>query len=287
MTKNKPLTAGHAVTVILIVLLIPLLISCTAEPEKLLLRYKYAPSGKTLEYSLDLERAGKMYKNGEFQKDFDRKLDCRIIYNTNNVFDDGSMNIIEENHWTWDEVVDSGNVKRKKVEYSYDLRIAPNGEIVDFKMIGDVSPSYQKYAASYYRQGIMIFPDSAVPIGYSWTQTAQIELTEGDSAEASITYKIKGLAKKMGYDCAIIEFRGNLVLPYLKDPADTLETWGTDYVDTKGILYFAHKEGFYVSSEERARIKHSRHLIENGEEAVKSSEFEEAGSLRLVDAGGI
>jgi hypothetical protein len=284
MKHLKPLTALVTVTIFFILLIT---VSCTEQRTRLLLRVNYAPEGKVLKYSLDLHRVGKSYKNGEFVRDFERKMEAEISYTTEKLYFDGTAAVLEKNLWTWDEVVDTNKVKRQKAEYSFDLKIATSGKVTDFNMLSDVSPSYKEYAANYYEQAIMVFPDSAVSIGYTWTQTTPVVLTEGDTADVTTTYKIKGIARKMEYDCAVIEFRGELILPYQKDPKDSLGVWGTDRIENNGILYFAYKEGFPVSSEERSRVKHERHLTEKGEEFVKLSEFEEAGSCRLVEISGI
>ncbi len=287
MTERKSLTAKITVSCIAAIISILTVISCTQKPTLLLLRVNYEPVGKILKYSLELQRVGTAYKNDEFVKDIDKKLEAEITYTTKKIFPDGSAAVIEENKWSWDEVTDSGQVKRKTTEYAYDLRIAPNGRIIDFKMLGDICRPWENYAGNYYEQGVPVFPDSAIPIGYSWTQNAEIEIPDGDTTEVSAIYKVKGTTRKMGYNCAIIEYSGNLVLPLFPDPDDSTAAWGVDRIEMNGILYFAYKEGISVSSEERRRVICERHTISDGEEIVKRSELEEAGSYKLTEAGGI
>jgi hypothetical protein len=287
MTKRKSLTAGIIIPCMAGIVFTLALISCTEKPTRLLLRVNYEPVGKVLKYSLALQRAGAAYKNDEFVKDIDKKLEAEITYTTKKIFPDGSAAVLEENKWSWDEVTDSGRVKRKSAEYAYDLRIAPNGRIIDFKMLGDICRPWENYARNYYEQGVPVFPDSTIQIGYSWTQNAKIELSDGDTTEVSAVYKVKGTTRKMGHNCAIIEYRGNLILPLFPDPDDSTAAWGVDRIEMNGILYFAHKEGISVSSEERRRVICERHTISDGKEIVKRSELEEAGSYRLTEAGGI
>ena len=96
------------------------------------------------------------------------KMEADIVYTTQDLIDNNIAVVLEENRWSWDEPVnDSGQVRRITREYAYRLQVAPSGKVLDFKMLGDYSPTWENYARNYYEQGIPVFPEEEIPIGYS------------------------------------------------------------------------------------------------------------------------
>jgi len=83
-----------------------------------------------------------------------------------------------------------------------------------------------------------VFPDEKISTGYTWTQKTPVDLPSGDTTTASMTYKIKGTTQKMGYNCAIIEYNGTVVLPLFRDPQDTTAFEMVDWIEMSGILYY-------------------------------------------------
>lgn len=285
--KNKPLTATFA-CIIISTLLIITGISCSEKPETLLLRVDHSPIGKVVEYSYDLQRVGTLYLNEKPPEDIDARVEAVIIFTTQDVFEDGSASVIEENRWSWDEPTkDSSQVKRKTSEYSYDLVIAPTGKVVEFKIMNETSPTWVNYVGNYYDQGIMVFPDHEIPIGYSWIQKGYAVLPGGDSVKVSTAYKLKGTTQKSGYKCAIIKYNGNMSLPLIPNPQDSTDLQGVDIIEMDGILYFAYEKGIQVSSEERRRSVYNRSYLKKDKRINKKSEVDEKISLNLVKVGSI
>ena len=285
--KNKPLTAFTA-CIIIFALLIIAGISCSEKPETLLLRVDHSPIGKVIEYSYNLQRVGTLYINDEPPEDIDARVEAVIIFTTQDVYEDGTASVIEENRWSWDEPTkDSSQVKRKTSEYSYDLKIAPSGKVVEFKIMNETSPTWVNYVGNYYKQGIMVFPDHEIPIGYTWVQKGYAVLADGDSAKVSTTYKLKGTTQKSGYQCAIIKYNGNMSLPLIPDPQDSTGLQGVDTIEMDGILYFAYKKGIQVSSEERRRSIYDRSYLKKDKRITKKSEVDEKVSFNLVSVGSI
>jgi len=265
------------------------LTSCGNQPAKVLLRVKHDPVGKTIEYKLDSHRVGSYTVNGEKKDDFDTKIEAEIIYTTQKLLGNGYAMVLEKNIWHSDEPVnDSGKVKRVTKEYAYDLQVAPTGKVIDFAMEGEHSVAWENYARNFYEQGIPVFPAEAVPVGYKWTQTSLVVLQNKETVEAKTTYRIKGTATKMGYNCAIIEYKGNLILPILPDPSDTTGLEGLDNIEMNGILYFAIDAGMSVSSEERRRSVSKRKYNKDGTPYESLRDMEEVISYALsaVKNGG-
>lgn len=280
---KRPTSLTAAIATACVGLAIIGLVSCSETPRTYLIRHDNTPAGKIVEYKLESNRVGSLYLNDELKEDFDRQIEAEVIYEIQEVLDNGVAVILEKNKWSWDEAAgDTGQVKRKTKEYAFSLKMTPKGKVIDFKSLADSPPTHQAYSAAYYEQGMPVFPDKAVPIGYSWTQTTTTSLPDGSTEEASTTYKVKGTARTMGYDCIIIEYKGNLTIPLFKDPSDTTALEGVDRSKMSGILYFALDAGSAVKSEERRRMASERNYIKGGKPMHRLMEFEEVISYYLV-----
>ncbi len=287
MKPSPPLTA---IVIIGLALIVFFGLSCTKQPTTYKLEVKYAPAGKILEYKLESHRVGSAFKNGELVENFDTKVEGDIIYTTQKVLPDGNCLILEENVWSWDEPVDdSGQVKRITRDYAYKYEIAPTGKMTDLKMLGEPSQPWEDYVKSFVEQGMPIFPEEPVSAGYQWVQKASVTLPDSQIYEAITTYTIKGTANKDGYDCVIIDYKGNLAIPLFKDPNDSLSASGVDWIEVNGLLYFAIDGGMAVNSEERRRVVSERSYIDRktGEAVARRHEFDAviSSNLASLEAG--
>ncbi len=106
-----------------------------------------------------------------------------------------------------------------------------------------------------------VFPTGEISVGFNWTQSAKV-MMPSQTMEASTTYEVKSLVREMGYDCAVIEFTGNLIIPIEPDPADSIQVSGVDKIETTGKLYFAYKDGLVVLQRERWVVDGTRNYTE-------------------------
>jgi hypothetical protein len=285
MKEPPPLTAVFMIFVS--AFLIFGLFACTTEPTAFKLTVKHDPVGKSLEYKLESHRVGAAYKNGELVEDFDVKIEGDIIYTTQKVLADGNCVVLEENIWSWDEPAkDSCQVKRITRDYAYKYQVATSGKVTNLKMMGKPSQQWEDYVISFFEQGMPIFPEEKISVGYQWTQTTPVILPDSQTTEVSMVYTIKGTAQKQGYHCAIIEYNGDLAIPLHLEPADTLSSTGVDWIEVSGILYFAIKEGMGVNTEERRRVVRERYYTKKGEAIERRDEFEATTSSNLVSFAG-
>jgi hypothetical protein len=285
--KLSPPLAAIAIPMGLTALIISGL-SCSSQPTTFKLRVKYDPVGTTAEYKMDSHRVGMVYKNDEMVEEFDVKVEGDILYTTQKVLPDGDCIVLEENVWSWDEPVDdSGQVKRITKDYAYKYRISPLGKMTDMKMLGKPSKQWEDYVISFVEQGMPIFPEEAISAGYKWSQTAMVELPDQNTFEAITDYTIKGTAQKNGYNCAIIEYKGNLAIPLFPEADDTLSAFGVDHIELNGILFFAIDAGFGINSEERRRVISERSFPDKktGEIIHRRHEFEATISSNLISLG--
>jgi hypothetical protein len=148
-----------------------------------------------------------------------------------------------------------------KVSRVLSLKIKPNGKVVEVlpSVKGDNERTVS-YLKNYYEQGVPVFPSEEVYPGYTWTQSTRVILPE-ETMEASTTYRIKSLAREAGYDCALIEYEGDLLIPLSTEAIDSTGYSGTDRIHATGIIYFAYREGVVVLQRERWVIDGERHKI--------------------------
>jgi hypothetical protein len=263
-------------------------LSCSNQPITFQLSHNREPVGKKVQYRLEAQRVGTIYKNDELDHEIDLQIEADIIYSTKDILPNGNAIVLEENRWSYDVPADdSGKVKRKTKEYTYSLHVAPNGKVLEFEMVGDNSPTWERYSRSFYEQGVPVFPDEEITIGYTWTQKATVTLPNNETAQAGTTYRVKGTAKKMGYDCAIIEYKGNLVLPIFPNPKDSISIQGVDMIEMSGILYFGYDVGMSVGSEESRRVVSERQYDTPSESYLRRSEVDEMVSYSLATSGSI
>lgn len=258
-------------------------LSCTHQPTEFKLEVKFGPVGKIIKYKLESHRVGNSFKNGEAVEDFDVKVEGDIAYTAQEVFPDGYTVVLEENEWSWDEAVkDSGQVKRVTKDYAYKYEVSPSNKVRNLKMLGKPSQAWEDYVKSFIEQGLPVFPEEKIAAGHQWTQVVEVNLPDGENSEVATTYIFKGIAHKQDYECAIIEYKGNLAVPLFPDPADSMSQSGVDRIEMNGIMYFAIEAGLSVNIEERRRVVSERFYIKGGEPMKRKNEFEAVISQNLV-----
>lgn len=283
MKTSVPLTAGRWSGAVFVFFLTGWLASCSQPPQTFVLRAKYEPVGKVQTYVLTSHRVGKSYRDGALSREVDVKIEAEVIYTTQKMLPNGNAMVLEENRWHWDEPTDSsGNVKRKTEEYAYNQEIAPNGRVVSFRMVGESTPQWENYARQYYEQGVPVFPDGPIAVDSSWTQSVTVTLADGSKAEAATTYRVKGTTYKLGYQCVVIEYQGNMVFPLFVDPADSTALQGVDRIEAKGILYYGYETGMAISSDESRRLNIDRTSIKAGKKVHMTAEYEEVIGYALT-----
>ena len=96
------------------------------------------------------------------------------------------------------------------------------------------------------------YPEDPVSTGSVWSNRTTVMLENGEIKDAVSTFKVKGFVREAGYDCVLIEFKSNAVLPYYNEYVSTegkvLET-RIDKLEFDGIAYMAYKNGFIVREE--------------------------------------
>jgi len=138
-------------------------------------------------------------------------------------------------------------------------RMLPNGKVTDLEILSNHNSSkWKEYAQSNLEQSQPTFPDKPVPVGYTWMQSVKIFLPSGEMLDASTTYEITEIVNVDGRRCAVIEYRGNLILPFEVVETDSLTRQGVDRIDVDGTIFFDYEAGYVFSQQEHTRMTAER-----------------------------
>ncbi len=181
---------------------------------------------------------------------------------------------------------DSTKMEPYESERTTIITTLPNGKITDARFADIKDQPKMRYIMNYYEQGLPVFPAGEKPVGYSWTQTTKVVLPD-ESMEASTTFLIKSLVREGGYDCAVIEYEGNLVIPIEPNPKDSTLRGGLDRIKSKGLMYFAYKEGIVVSQVESWVVDGDRTRLKDGKMVSfkVAVEYETEYALKMRETG--
>lgn len=238
---------------------------CTQGDKKISLRYKFEPGSK-LTYEQLSKRNIKVTESDSTIKKGSTEFEMTVEQTVNRLLDDSTAEILEVAAWRYEKrnekdssVVDTIEERRELV-----LLVQPNGKVRDVRFSAEGDHSRIRYIKNYYEQGMPVFPSHEVTPSYSWTQTTKVVLPE-EAMEASMTYKVTSLAREAGYDCAVIECDGTMIIPLEPTSEDSVQISGLDRIKTTGLLYFAYKEGMVVLQRERWVIDRDRLKTFNGQ----------------------
>jgi len=163
---------------------------------------------------------------------------------------------------------------------------------LDFFLSDTSSSEKTEYIKKLFEQLAPRYPDEPVSVGYKWTNNITVMLQDGKTQDAITTYTVKGFVKEFGYDCVIIESKGNTIVPFQKEFESKKEK-GTvlisriDTRETKTTTYMAYKEGFIVKEDKSFEfLSEGTKVTAEGE--VKTKIISNGSeSYFLIDAKGI
>ena len=227
-------------------------IGCDQGQKKVQIRFKFK-QGMKMTYTQVARGTLEQYSNDVLRSNRSNEYTATLDWYIPRVFDDGTAEIVETksiNMTTSDKDtprdVDTMTEKRELTMY-----VKPNGHVEDIDVDDDKSPSSLNYLKNYLEQGQPVFPEGEVSEGHSWTQTTKVILPDGPM-DASTTYEIKSFARERGYDCVIIAYDGDLILPLeIMNEESFKLVDGVDNIHAGGHIYFAYEEGMIVRQTEK------------------------------------
>jgi len=137
--------------------------------------------------------------------------------------------------------------------------LLPNGKIEGFEGFDSLQEITMRTNSELNKETYIIgvestfprLPDGPIKIGDTWTDTQVMDIPQGGSvlvSENNFTYKLIEETEKDGFDCLKIEMTGT------SRTSGDLEQGGYAlYIESEdtstGTLYFAYKEGMFISGE--------------------------------------
>jgi hypothetical protein len=243
-----------------VALIIALMIAgCGESSKKVQLQMKFQPN-RELVFEQTNEQKISMGDSGEVSSLSRSKGE--MTQKVAEVLPDGEAKIAEASTWSWSEKDTNSTIKVVSRTENLVYQMAANGKILSLELPSDDKESqWKEYAQSNLEQSQPTFPDEPVGKGYVWMQTVKVFMPSGEKLDASTTYKVTDFVEVDGHKCVVIDYKGNLILPFDVMESDTLTRKGVDRVDVTGTLWFDYENGYAFSQQEKDRITAERSKV--------------------------
>ena len=244
------------------VAIIAVFILACSDGDSFVLRYSM-PTGTTLSYQQTMDRSIQITQDDSVT--VDKREHLRTEFTQLCVFDtkDSVYQISQKELW-YGPKKDSTGGDSLMWENAILLTVKPNGRLVQLVPAKEDEKSSATYLKNMMEQGTPVFPSERLKVGSKWTQSTQV-VFPSDTLEASTTFQVARIEMEGKYRCAVVEFRGNLILPMEESPMDSLKRSGVDYVTSKGESWYAIDGGYPVKTNEKWLIKGERKKTVKGE----------------------
>ena len=258
------------------------LADCGDQNRKIVIRYPHQ-----MQYINHFKQEGtqklQVWQGDSLVYSLSRSLDFNISQRVLRVLPDSSA-AVEENSTMLligQNRKDTTVIDTMKEDRSFIIYEAPNGRIVDFETKGKYDSLTTAHFRSWYEQACPVFPDSAVGVGSTWVNSNTV-VVDSQRLETSTSFKVRGFEQMRGYDCIVVEFSGNIILPIRSDPKDTMLRGGMDEIRVDGTFWFAWKEGFFAEQSQKEVILGRRDLVEKGKPFTRNYRID--GNARMYIA---
>lgn len=236
---------------------------CSGQQQDFVLRYRFQP-GKTQTYEHITTRNYQVRMQDSIIDSGSGEYRMIIQTTCRNMVNDTTAEIAEVHTWTVTKrnPDDSTKVDSSVTEERLSVWMMTNGRISNIEFAGEQNVTQSTYTQNVVDQGTPVFPSNRLSTGSNWTQTSQISVGE-KQYDASTTFQVTGFMKEGSYDCAVIKYQGNMIIPVIENPTDSVKRSGIDHVTTDGTLYFAPVEGLLVKQHEHWTIAGERKKLVN------------------------
>ena len=237
----KTLTTATLTALVCVVLM-----GCVQGDKKITLRLKYQP-GMKLVYDQTTKSSWQVTAGDSLIEESSSVYDVDITFHVVSIADDGTAEVLDSSTWSYQVPSKADTTQMETVERTRisTMFVQPDGKYTDLVLSADEKLGTVTWLKSYFEQGMPVFPSGELTAGYSWMQTTKVMLPD-ETMDASTTYRIKSLAREAGYDCAVIEYEGNMIIPVVATEEKGCLREGYDQITISGVTYFAYKEGIIV-----------------------------------------
>jgi len=252
-------------TATLTALVCSIFIGCVQGDKKITLRLKYQP-GMRLVYEQTTKSNWQTTADDSLIEESSNIYDVDITFDVVSMTIDSTAEVLDSSTWSYQAPAKDDSTRLETVERTRvaTLFVQPDGRYTNLVLSPEEKLGTVTWLKSYFEQGMPVFPSGELSVGYSWTQSTKVMLPD-ETMNASTTYRIKALAREAGYDCAVIEYDGNMVIPVVATEENDCLREGYDEIKISGVTYFAYKEGVVVQERQNWLTQGHRTKTCNGE----------------------
>jgi len=260
---------------LILFLIMIFLAACTAEKKEVQLACKFDPH-KIYHFVYDSKVSSRMYENDSLTYAGEQDHNLTYTRRALELLDDNRARLLFE----YAMKKDTGQTST----WSTACIMQTNGGISDFETDSSISYAAAEYYQNLFEQTSPVYPEEPVSEGYKWSHSVKVLVDEGRS-DANTTYTIKSLVREGGFDCAVIEYQGNILIPLGEEcPGEkAVITGGMDRIEVEGVAYFAYKEGLVIREEENSHLVREGTLRQDKETIRFKIDENRYYSSRLID----
>jgi hypothetical protein len=169
--------------------------------------------------------------------------------------------------------------------FGWQLQMRKNGEII---AVEGKDPKENFFFNSAYKPSQPVFPGQAISPGYEWTQNFQIDVPGGNPTVVTTQYHFIGYDKVEDFDCAVIEFKGELEYTECYKPPEKTEKFVVKkyhvQMTSEGQIFFAYREGFMVKKKNLiTSTAHSKAFLKDKVESEHQTIYRDHERITLTE----
>jgi len=257
------------------------LISCGNQKKEIRLVYQFS-TDNIYHYVHDINKSTVFYENDSITYSDDKTYQISYTVETLEKIDDSKAKLF----YSYTMMEKKQEVKKdiKPKKWSSEIILASNGKILDFFPDSNISNESIEYYRKMFEQTSPMYPDGLISEGYEWNNSCKVLIDDGIT-DATTTYKLKSIVREAGYDCAVIEYKGNMVIPLGEScSGDTsVAISGVDRIEVEGATYFAYTRGITIREEEKSTMIREGTQLKDGKTTSFRIEEKRTTLTRVVD----
>jgi hypothetical protein len=263
------------------ILIVICLIGCGNQKKEIRLVYQFS-TDDIYYYVHDIKKSTIVYENDSMTYSGDKTYQISYMAETMENINDSKARLFYSYTMTGEKQEAKKDIKPKK--WSSEIIMASNGKIVEFFPDSNISNESIEYYQKMFEQTSPMYPNGLISEGYTWNNSYKVLLDDG-MTDASTTYKLKSIVREAGYDCAIIEYKGNMVIPLGNSCSEdtSVAVSGVDRIEVEGVTYFAYTKGITIREEEKSTMIREGTQLKDGKTTSFRIEEKRTTLTRLTD----
>ena len=254
--------------IIIVLFLSALLFHCGTEKDDVLLRLKFKENQK-VSWKADVKRMTKIYEDDSLVYNKELHSVSKAIEEVIEVIDSAASRIRLTEFYEHTKPDERDSTTEATVVDSYVVEYVQNdrGVTLEFQFVDKYGPELSEYYQKLNEQMAPRYPDVPVQKGYSWSNSIKVMLQDNEVRNATSTFRVRDFVREAGYDCAVIEFEGNAIVPYKgkREEEDVTEI-RVDKIFNEGVFYLAYREGIIIRHEYKFEFNGEGVKIKDGKE---------------------